>query len=96
MKTTVVNLRYEDYDVLIDRRTKWGNPFVEDRHGTREEVIEKYHKWITQGEGKRLLKDVHELKGKRLGCWCKPLSCHGDILVRLAEESAKKKKQVAG
>ena len=22
-----------------------------------------------------------ELKGKTLGCWCKPEDCHGDILV---------------
>jgi hypothetical protein len=60
MKTTVVNLRYQDYDVLIDRRTKWGNSYVEDRHGTREEVIKKYRKYIAQGEGKHLLKDLHE------------------------------------
>lgn len=39
------------------------------------------------GEGRHLLKDLHELKGKTLGCFCKPLSCHGDILVRLADES---------
>lgn len=27
-----------------------------------------------------------ELKGKRLGCWCKPAPCHGDVLVELIEE----------
>jgi len=26
-----------------------------------------------------------ELKGKRLGCWCAPLPCHGDILRELCE-----------
>ncbi len=96
MNTTVVNLRYQDYDVLIDRRTKWGNPFVEDRHGTREEVIKKYREWITQGEGKHLLKDLHELKGKRLGCWCKPFPCHGDILVGLIEGTINKRKRTTG
>ncbi len=96
MNTTVVNLRYQDYDVLIDRRTKWGNPFVEDRHGTREEVIKKYREWITQGEGKHLLKDLHELKGKRLGCWCKPFPCHGDILVGLIEGTINKRKKTTG
>lgn len=25
-----------------------------------------------------------ELKG-RLGCWCKPEACHGDVLVELLE-----------
>ena len=29
------------------------------------------------------LKDLHELKGKTLGCFCKPKRCHGDILVEL-------------
>ena len=96
MNTTVVNLRYQDYDVLTDRRTKWGNPFVEDRHGTREEVIKKYREWITQGEGKHLLKDLHELKGKRLGCWCKPFPCHGDILVGLIEGTINKRKRTTG
>ena len=26
-----------------------------------------------------------ELKDKRLGCWCKPEKCHGDILVEIAD-----------
>lgn len=26
-----------------------------------------------------------KLKDKVLGCWCKPLSCHGDVLVELIE-----------
>ena len=34
----------------------------------------------------QLLKDLHELKGKTLGCFCKPKSCHGDILVELVNE----------
>ena len=29
-----------------------------------------------------------ELKGKRLGCWCKPLPCHGDVLAELADADA--------
>ena len=31
----------------------------------------------------QLLNDLHELKGKTLGCFCKPKICHGDILVEL-------------
>lgn len=26
------------------------------------------------------------LEGKRLGCWCKPKACHGDVLVKLIHE----------
>jgi hypothetical protein len=26
-----------------------------------------------------------ELQGKTLGCWCKPLACHGDVIVEILE-----------
>jgi hypothetical protein len=39
---------------------------------------------IENGDGKYLLHDLHELKGKILGCWCSPKSCHGDVLSELA------------
>jgi len=29
---------------------------------------------------------LHELKGKRLGCFCKPKLCHGDVLVELIND----------
>ena len=32
------------------------------------------------------MKWTDELKGKTLGCFCKPKSCHGDVLVELANE----------
>lgn len=84
MKTIVVNKRVEPYDVYIGRGSKWGNPFHIGQDGTREDVIEKYEKWIrTQPE---LMASLHELKGKRLGCWCYPQHCHGDVLVELIEE----------
>ena len=43
----VVNLTHEpdavaNGAVLIDRRTRWGNPFVVGRDGTREQVIARY------------------------------------------------------
>jgi len=34
----------------------------------------------------KLLAALPELVGKRLGCYCKPLACHGDVLVRLLKE----------
>jgi uncharacterized protein DUF4326 len=39
--TRVVHLKREPYDVAIDRRTRWGNPFVIGRDGDRETVIEE-------------------------------------------------------
>lgn len=69
-KTRVVHCKREDYDVLIDRRTQWGNPFFIGRDGDRETVVKKYREWILTRPD--LLAKIHELKGKRLGCWCAP------------------------
>ncbi len=78
----VVHNKKEKYDVYIGRPSKWGNPFEIGKDGTREEVIEKYEKWIfTQP---KLIESLHELRGKTLGCWCAPNKCHGDILMELA------------
>jgi hypothetical protein len=85
LKTRVVNIRKEPYDVYIGRPGKWGNCFIIGKDGTRAEVIVKYKNWITT-EGSYLLKDMDELSGKRLGCYCAPLACHGDVLVWLVEE----------
>ena len=78
----VVNCRDASYDVYIGRPSKWGNPFEIGKDGTRKQVISKYREWVkTQPE---LLNNIDELKGKTLGCWCKPKSCHGDVLAELA------------
>lgn len=82
MKTRVVNIKHgKVYDVYIGRPSKWGNPFHIGVDGTREQVIKKYSKWIRKN--KKLMDSLSELKGKRLGCYCAPLPCHGDVLVDL-------------
>ena len=81
--TKVVHLRREPFDIRIDRKTPWGNPFEIGVDGTREEVVELYVHWIlTQ---KVLLKQIHSLRGKTLGCHCAPKLCHGDILKQILE-----------
>lgn len=87
MRTTVANIRNnEPYDVYIGRGhgTKWGNPFVLGKDGTRKEVIDKYREWISTQ--KDLLNDLKELKGEKLGCWCSPKLCHGHVLAELADK----------
>jgi len=86
MKTTVVNRHYQEFDVDISRTSKWGNPFVIGRDGTRIEVITKYLAHLERHP--ELLAALHELRGLRLGCWCKPRDCHGDILAELADSLA--------
>lgn len=84
----VVHCKREKFDVYIGRPSKWGNPFTF-KAGTiaelvvpYDEVLPRYEAWLrTQPH---LMAALGELRGKTLGCWCKP--CHGDVLARLADE----------
>jgi hypothetical protein len=90
----VVHCQKSKYDVYIGRAnrsfgllgSKWSNPFKIGVDGTRLEVIEKYRQWLL-GQPE-LLKDLPSLRGKILGCWCAPNSCHGYVLEELANKSA--------
>jgi hypothetical protein len=82
-KTRVVHMRHELHEICIDRRTIWGNPFIIGQDGSREEVIMKYKEFYFSNP--ILQSKIHELKGKVLGCWCKPKACHGDFLCEQAE-----------
>ncbi len=99
MVTRVVHCKAEQADVYIGRPSKWGNPFshkkdtlAEFQVETREEAIEKYREWIMRQP--ILLGQVLELKGKVLGCWCKPKACHGDVLIELIAEQEKQMEQL--
>ncbi len=89
-ETTVVHMR-EGYDVRIDRRTVYGNPFIIEEYGNRDVVIEE-HMALWRGylampqKRDAALSMLRDLKGKRLGCHCKPLPCHGDNYVKLIAE----------
>lgn len=86
-ETTVVNIKLEACDVFIGRPSKFGNPFKIGRDGTREEVIEKYEAFIRgQLRNPKVRQSIRELRGKRLGCYCAPEACHGDVLAKLAKE----------
>lgn len=63
----------------------FANPFKVGKHGTREEVMKKYRKYMYKKleESSGLLVQFIELKDKNLGCWCKPKCCHGDIIKEL-------------
>ena len=80
----VVNKKRKPFDVYIGRGSDWGNPFVIGKDGNRRAVINKYRRWIQKQP--TLLKRIPELDGKRLGCFCKPRVCHGDVLAELLSE----------
>lgn len=93
MLTTVVNIRQAEYDVYIGRPGKgqsgyFGNPFEE---GSRFENIrrfaEYFHKRVDEDTVFRA--KVLRLRGQRLGCFCKPKDCHGDIIAAWCNEQEK-------
>jgi hypothetical protein len=65
----------------------WANPFKITDTCSREECIRKFEVYIREKiEREKLQGELLSLKGKVLGCWCKPEGCHGDVLLRLIEE----------
>lgn len=91
MIAKVVNCRKEKYDVYIGRPSKWGNPFshlpntlAQFRVETRDEAIDKYKEWLLS-QPELVAAAKLELKGKVLGCFCRPqYRCHGDVLSEIA------------
>jgi len=89
--TRVVNIKNNDelkgvkstpeYE-YIGRGSYWGNPYsMYDEGESREEVIRKYkYDFDFDKFPNKKKEDVYKLAGKRLGCFCKPQACHGDVL----------------
>ncbi len=68
--------------VYVGRPGKWGNPFPRGKGRTREQAIAEHAEWIkTQPQ---LMRDLYQLKGKDLVCWCYPEPCHAETLMRMA------------
>ena len=89
--TRVVNRRKEPFDVYIGRPSPWGNPFshmdgtlAKFKVANRVEAIARFREWFL-GQPVLVARAQRELKGKVLGCWCKPDDCHGDVLVEIVE-----------
>lgn len=90
-KSKVVHCKKEEFDVYVGRGSKWGNPFshkegtlAKEIVATREEAIQKFEEYLLSNQ--ELMDSLDELKGKVLGCWCKPKSCHGDVLLKYANQ----------
>lgn len=83
-KTTVVNGRETACDIFVGRPSKYGNPYVIGRDGTREECIAKFRDLVKYDRD--FIAEIRKhLKGKVLGCYCKPLPCHADVLAEFAD-----------
>lgn len=79
--TRVVNLHRQQHEVYVGRPSMFGNPF-HSKAGDRMGALVRYEDYFLD----RIKNDpefreaAEELKGKILGCHCKPKPCHGDII----------------
>lgn len=81
-ETTIINIKaFKGSYKYIGRNTIFGNPFIIGEDGTRKEVIEKYKVYFkAKLKDPEFKKQVLKLRGHTLGCHCKPLLCHGDVI----------------
>lgn len=98
----VVNVKHDPCDIYVGRPSLWGNPFtckIIGRRGLigrrdRDDAVESYERWLRGEEydwldperREEILESLPKLRGKILGCWCAPLACHADVLMKLVEE----------
>ena len=81
---------YRPRDGLGLPESKWHNPFKLRRSANRKsraEVLVRYERHLHDSG---LIAQIHELRGYDLVCWCAPEPCHGDVLLRLANERTTK------
>jgi hypothetical protein len=64
--------------VYIGRGSPYGNPFIIGRHGSRDDVCDRFEADVLP------TLDVSALRGKDLVCFCAPARCHGDAILRKA------------
>ena len=79
--------------VLVDRRTKWGNPFRIGPGQDAGQAVARYrvHLWQRIRAGEIALEELAELESCWLACWCvgDGHPCHGEVLERAASWAAR-------
>lgn len=63
--------------------SKWANPYPMKKEADRPIVIRKCRDHVLSTAA--LMLDIRELKNKRLGCYCSPKYCHGNIYIEILE-----------
>ena len=87
MHTVVVNIKKEHFDVYIGRAGRGedgylSNPFRIGQGTSREDAVKRFHGYFADRieRDSEFKRRVLALKGKKLGCFCKPKACHGDVI----------------
>ncbi len=79
----------------------YGNPFSHQKAQhtihvpTREDAVGAFREWILEQDHHEvepmrrawILMNLENLRGKRLGCFCAPQECHGDVFVELVGQA---------
>lgn len=63
-----------------EKASKWHNPFTMKKYGNACYAMYEQH-LDEMLEDPANLAEFQLLRGKTLGCWCKPGRCHGDAIV---------------
>ena len=86
------------YDVYMGRKnvhyeveaSPFANPFIIDKHGTRDECIDKYEPYLRSSP--HLIEQIKDLSGKVLACYCNDDErCHCDVVIKIFKELYEKK-----
>lgn len=98
IQPTVTNVKFELFDIYIGRSmprhngygyrkaSDWQNSHQVSKYG-RTEALARYEVDV-RANADLMSRILPELTGKRLGCWCRPAACHGDVLVKIWRELA--------
>lgn len=94
----IVTRKRNGFDIDITRYGSWklGNPFYSTSAQSRRASIERFRAHVLDNEEfykdkfNKLIKMDSFVKGKlRLGCYCKPQACHGDVIRSLCDRIRK-------
>ena len=101
MATRVVNLRVNEFDIYIGRASPrksligsvFHNPFALNTYAIKSPAEQRFYSLLAfaqyfytkLNEEPEFLRQVLALRGKTLGCWCKPLACHGDVIAHFVD-----------
>lgn len=77
---SVVNIWDSAYDVFIGRPSIWGNPYHVSLGRDKCIALYREYVWAQIYSNKISIPMLLSLDGLRLGCFCKPQACHGDVI----------------
>jgi hypothetical protein len=81
-------IKPEETGVYIGRPSVYRNPYPISTQDNRDKVCDKHILYLL-GRPDAIAWVQENLKGKNLICFCAPARCHGDFLLRLANEKTK-------